>query len=450
MLVTRKNNSAIWKRREQFIAKPLNEHKQPSVLLAATLWWPLAARLAMRFISYGCEVTAICPPGHLLRHVSGMGTIYRYRGLRSLASLESAIRAANPDIIIPCDDRVVWQLHDLYSKQPDLRPLIEASFGPASEYGIVGQREQLLRTAQELGIRIPRTRQVQSEEEVSSWFSGELPPAVLKLDGSGGGEGVEIVHSEEEAIEVFRRMSHRPGIGTALKRLLVNHDPVSIWESHRQNEPVITIQQFIPGRPANAMLACWRGELLSMVSVEVIRSQGETRAALIVRVIENQEMELAARLLSRRLQLTGFYGLDFMLDPETNRTWLIEMNPRCTQLGHLPLTKDGDLASALCQKLIGRKCMTNEARIEKDTIAFFPQAVLSNPCNPLLRSSYHDVPWEQPQLVRELLMDIWPNRQWIARLYHHFRPPQAEVPVEFAANEQATVLTSSTDVGHSR
>jgi predicted ATP-grasp superfamily ATP-dependent carboligase len=431
----------------QIIAKSLNDHKQPSVLLAATLWWPLAARLAMRFIGYGCEVKAICPRGHLLRHVSGMGSIYRYHRLRSLASLEYAIRAANPDLIVPCDDRVVWQLHDLYAKQPDLRPLIETSLGPASEYGIVSQREQLLRTADELGIRIPRTVQVQSEEEIHSWFAGEFPPAVLKLDGSGGGEGVEIAHSEEEAIEIFRKMSDRPGFGTALKRLLVNQDPVSIWESQRQNVPVITIQQFIHGRPANAMLACWRGELLSMVSVEVIRSLGETRAALVVRVIENQEIERAAQLLSRRLQLTGFYGLDFMLDPETHRTWLIEMNPRCTQLGHLPLTKNGDLAGALCQKLVGRKCIANEARIEKDVIAFFPQAVLSDPSNPLLRSGYHDVPWEQPQLVRELLMEIWPNRQWIARLYHHFRPPQDDVPVEFEANEETDVLASSSDRG---
>jgi len=428
-------------------AKYLNGHKKPSVLLAATVWWPLAARLAMRFIRYGCEVAAICPHGHMLRHVNGMGTIYRYHGLRSLASLESAIRAANPDLIIPCDDRVVWQLHDLYKKRPQLRSLIEASLGPASEYEIVSQREQLLRTAEELGIRIPRTLKVQSEENVHSWFAGEFPPAVLKLDGSGGGEGVEIAHSEEEAIEVFRRMSHRPGIGTALKRLLINRDPVSIWESRRQIAPVITIQQFIHGRPANAMLACWRGEVLSMVSVEAIRSLGETRAALIVRVIENQEIKRAAQLLSRRLQLTGFYGLDFMLDPETHRTWLIEMNPRCTQLGHLPLTKDGDLAGAFCQKLVDRKCIPDEARIENEVIAFFPQAVLSDPCNPLLRSSYHDVPWEEPQLVRELLMDIWPNRQWIARLYHHFRPPQKEAPVEFAANEETDVLTSSSDIG---
>lgn len=382
----------------------------------------------------------------MLRQVKGLATVYRYRGLRSLASLEAAIRSANPDIIIPCDDRVVWQLHELYLKRPDLRPLIEASLGPASEYEIVRQREQLLCTADELGIRIPRTLLVQSEEEVRAWFVSAHPPAVLKLDGSWGGEGVEIVHSEEQAIEVFQTMSQRPGIGTAIKRLVVNRDPVSIWQVRRMNSPAITIQQFIHGHPANAMLACWKGKLLAMVSVEVLSSLGETKAALIVRVIKNNEIEHAAQVLTQRLQLTGFYGLDFMLDPETGRTWLIEMNPRCTQLGHLPLMKEGDLAGALCQMLAGKKCITNEAPIEKEMIAFFPQAVLRDAHNPLLRSSYQDVPWEHPQLVRELLLDIWPNRQWISRLYHFFRPPQREMPVQFAADEAASVLSASIDL----
>ncbi len=414
-------------------------------MLAATLWWPLSARLAIRLISYGCKVSALCPQGHMLRHVNGMANIYRYRGLRSLASLETAIRAAKPDIIIPCDDRVVWQLHELHAKRPDLRPLIEASLGPASEYNIVSQREQLLLTADELGIRIPRTVRVQSEREIRAWFASAQPPAVLKLDGSWGGEGVAIVRSEEQAIETLRKMSQRPGLGTAIKRLVVNRDPVSIWESRQRISPVITIQEFIHGRPANAMLACWRGELQAMVSVEVLSSLGETRAALVVRPIRNKEIEHAARVLTHRLQLTGFYGLDFMLDPETNRTWLIEMNPRCTQLGHLPLTNAGDLAGALCQKLTGQKCITREDPIEEEMIAFFPQTILRDPRNPLLRSSYHDVPWEYPELVRELLQDIWPSRQWISRLYHHFRPPQDDVPMQFAANEAASVLSAPMD-----
>jgi hypothetical protein len=37
---------------------------------------------------------------------------------------------------------------------------------------------------------------------------------------------------------------------------------------------------------------------------------------------------------------------------------------------------------------------------EKDTIALFPQEWLRNPASAFIRSGYHDVPWEEPELVR--------------------------------------------------
>jgi len=48
-----------------------------------------------------------------------------------------------------------------------------------------------------------------------------------------------------------------------------------------------------------------------------------------------------------------------------------------------------------------------------------------------LRSGYHDVPWDEPQLVRELLQKPWPERQWLSRLYHHFRAPKKVMVTEF-------------------
>ena len=55
-----------------------------------------------------------------------------------------------------------------------------------------------------------------------------------------------------------------------------------------------TVQDFISGRPANSMLACWRGEVLSLVSVAVVAAEGPTGAATIVRVIRNESMRRAA------------------------------------------------------------------------------------------------------------------------------------------------------------
>jgi hypothetical protein len=408
-----------------------SHRRRPTVLLAATLWWPPSARLAMRFIECGCRVSAVCPKGHFLRHVQGLDTIFPYRGFHSLTSLEAAIRQTMPDIVIPCDDRVVWQLHELHRLKPDLRALIEASLGAANGFDSVEHRDPLLADARALGICIPITKRVTSEEDIHDWFAKGASSAVLKLDGTWSGEGVAIAYSEREALEAFRKFSQPAGIGVAIKRLVVNRDPLSLWSRSRQFQPGIIIQELIEGQPANSMVACWKGEVLAMVSVEVLASQGATGAGILVRVIECDEMTKAAHLLARRLQLSGFVGLDYLIDGRSGKPYLIEMNPRCSQLGHLPLAGDSDLAGALCTKLGCENCTTNEAPVEGQVIAFFPQAEMLGAKNPLHSQIYNDVPRGQPELVRELMLPIWPARQWISRIYHLFQPYRTVEPVEF-------------------
>jgi hypothetical protein len=423
-----------------------DDRKRRAVLVAATLRWPLSARLAMRFLEYGCRVSAICPKGHFLRYVEGLDRIFPYRGVSSLDSLEKAIRETAPDIIIPCDDRVVWQLHELHNRRPDLRPVIEASLGAAEGFKIIQRRDLLLETARALGIRIPATRRATSEEDVHRWFAEGQCSAVLKLDGTWGGEGVAIAHSEQEAINAFRQFSRPTGLGTALKRFVVNHDPLSLWSWSKQSQPVITVQQLIEGQPTNSMLACWKGEVLAVVSVEVLASQGATGAAFLVRIIENDEMTKAAHSLAGRLQLTGFVGLDFLIDQVTGQTYMIEMNPRCTQLGHLPLTTGCDLAGALCTQLGCGICATNEASTEGRPIAFFPQATRWGAKISFADDVYEDIPQGQPELVRELLRPGWSERHWISRTYHFFHPPRAIEPVEFRLEADRRKFTAEDPV----
>src|SRR6202034_4813537 len=95
---------------------------------------------------------------------------------------------------------------------------------------------------------------------------------------------------------------------------------------------------------ANSMLVARRGELLSIVSVIVVAAEGLAGAATIVRVIQNEQMRKAAELVVSRLKLSGFYGLDFIIESATGTPVLIEMNPRCTQLGHIELSGEGGLA----------------------------------------------------------------------------------------------------------
>lgn len=418
--------------------------EQPLVLLAATTWWPLSARLASALIHHGCRVSAICPPGHPLRFVTGVERLYSYRALNSLGALRAAIVDSGPDVVVPCDDGVAWQLHSLHEHVPELRPLIGCSLGAPEMYPTIRSRAAVLEAASELGIRTPVTKTLSSEGDLEKWRLATT--AVLKADGTWGGKGVEIIHSSSEAIDAYRRLSRPQGAGVAWKRLLINRDPLALWLSRNRKAPSITVQQFIAGCPANTMFLSWKGEVLSSVSVEVISAQDATGAATVVRLIQNAEMAQAARLLARRFMLSGFHGLDFILEEGTGAAYLIEINPRCTQLGHLRLQGQGDLAGVFSAALTGVDPPRATDYITNDTIAFFPQAFCWNPQSPYLRHGYHDVPWEETRLFRELLRGPWPTRQWLARAYHWFRPPKKESEARFESVSHAHPEQSLADL----
>ena len=288
----------------------MKKDSHPVILLSASRWYALSARLAIALIRHGARVSAICPEGHPLKFVPGIESLYRYHGLRSLGALKAAILSVRPDIVVPCDDGVVLQLHALHDREPSLRPLIEHSLGEAEAYPILDSRYRLLQVAAELGIRVPHTQAIQSEAELPAWPSAS---AVLKADGSMGGEGTAIAQNPAEMIAAYRKLARPITAFAALKRTVINRRPLSIWLWQRLGKPSITIQEFIPGRPANTMIACWRGEMLASVTVEVLSSQGATGAATVVRLIRHREIEQTSQRLAQRLRLTGFYGLDFIL-----------------------------------------------------------------------------------------------------------------------------------------
>jgi len=386
----------------------------------------------MAFLRHGCSVSAVVPAGHAMSLVPSIGKLYRYSGTRSLQSLRRAILSANPNLIVPCDDHAVLQLHALHAAHPDLRPLIELSLGSPAGYSTLDSRHKLLTLAAGLGIRTPLTLAAPNASAPDLWPQAlwPHPSAVLKLDATCGGAGVCITHSQS-ALEAARRRFSRPlTAATAVKRLIVNRNPVALWSWRAQPNPSLTLQQFIPGRPANSMIACWQGEVLASVTVEVLASQGETGSATIVRFLQNDEIDEASRKLARELSLSGFHGLDFILphgnaDPSTQPAHLIELNPRCTQLGHLVLPGQGDLAGVLLAKLTGKPSAI-ENPIRSGTVAFFPQALTWNPDNPFLSSGFLDIPTTAPALIAELQRKEWPYRQLPARIYHHFFPPDRD------------------------
>jgi len=128
-------------------------------------------------------------------------------------------------------------------------------------------------------------------------------------------------------------------------------------------------------------------------------------------------MAKATESLVRRLGVSGFCGFDFMIEDGTEAAHLIEMNARSTPLCHLALGAGRDPIAGLAARLEGAARRTPAAVTANPVIAYFPQAWLTMPDSELLRTGYHDVPWSDPALVRELVRAPYPDRGMLARLF---------------------------------
>jgi hypothetical protein len=383
--------------------RPLTKVK-PTILMATTSGWFPTARLAMALAYAGCTVDAVCPTRHPLGKIGTVRQTYGYRGLTPLMSFAHAIARANPDLIVPCDDLAALHLHGLYQREGGhgkVAKLIERSLGSPESFPVVYARTPFMELAQEEGIRVPKTEVIANADDLKRWVGRMGFPTVLKANGTCGGEGVRVVDTLEEANRAFRKLQAPPLFVRAAKRAVVNHDKTLLWPALRRRRFVVNAQEYVVGREATSTVACWRGSVLASLHFEVLNKRDSAAGpSSVVRLIENAEMSAAAEKMVRRLNLSGLHGFDFMLEAHTGNAYLIEINPRATQVGHLALGPGRDLPAALYAALSGAPIHAAPKVTENDTIALFPQEWLRDPESAYLRTAYHDVPWEERELLR--------------------------------------------------
>jgi hypothetical protein len=376
---------------------------KPTVLIATTSRWLPTARLAMALAHAGCIVDAVCPARHPLGKVSDIRQTYAYRGLTPLMSFARAIAETRPDLIVPGDDLATLHLHRLHGQEGRGRKtatLIERSLGMPESFPVVYARTRFMELAQEEGIRAPKTEVIANALALKKWVGRMGFPTVLKANGTSGGDGVRIVHRLEEAERALRALQAPPLFPRAVKRALVDQDKTLVWPSLLRRRSIVNAQEFVAGREATSAVACWQGTVLASLHFEVLHKRDSAGPSSVVRLIANAEMSAAAEGMVRRLNLSGLHGFDFMLETHTGNAYLIEINPRATQVGHLTLGPGRDLPAALYAALSGEAVRAAPKVTENDTIALFPQEWMRDPESAFLQSGYHDVPWEEPELLR--------------------------------------------------
>lgn len=416
----------------------------PTILLATTDRWYPTARLALALAKAGCVVDAVCPSGHPFAMTKAVRYMHDYNGLAPIMSFARAIRTANPDIVVPGDDLATWHLHELYFREKQrgmvgnsVCQLIQRSLGSAESFPVVGARHTFMQLAKQEGVRVPHTEVIRDKSDLLNWIAKAGFPTVLKANGTSGGDGVKVVNTVEEAESAFRKLQAPPLFARAAKRAVIDRDLTLVWPSVLRRHPVVNAQSFIAGREATSAMVCWEGKVLASVHFEVVQKMRSAGHATVIRRIDHPEMISAAEKIARRLKLSGFHGLDFMLEAETGNAYLIEINPRTTQVGHLAFGRGRDLPSALFAAVTGREGVPSSKILDNDTIALFPQEWKRDPESPFLSSAYHDVPWSEPEMVSSCISKVQKQRPQRSAQFARKIAVSPAPPIRPAAKSQA-------------
>jgi hypothetical protein len=387
------------------------------VLLFTTVDWMSTARYAHGFVTAGWTVEAIASRGTPVTLSRYVARLHRYRPLRALASLRRALETSGAELVLGCDDRAVALMLRLYDKElkahgeaSPLAALIRRSLGRPESFAQMISRGGSMQAAVAAGIRTPETVEVADEAALERVLARFGYPAVLKVDGSWGGDGVALARTRDEALAAFAKLrkpaSRLRNVARALRRKDAHFLLAALMPPKRK----ISVQRFVAGHSAASAFACWNGEVIASLYYDVLVADGAIGPPNVIRRVDCPEMEEASRRVARRFGLTGIYGLDFIRDRE-GRVHLIEINPRPTQGGTLPFGDGRDLPSALAARAAGGPAPRREA-IPGDVVAFFPAEWQRDPASPYLMSGHHNVPWDDPAVLKNCFV---PHRDSPAR-----------------------------------
>lgn len=374
----------------------------PRVLILSLRNWFGAVRLPKAFLRAGFDVATLSFPGLLISRCRSTRAHFLLPDSGSdeelIAALRAALVAERPSIVIPTDEASVELLQllaaTLRREMPHDHPLLDLlrdSLGEFSNHAVLRQRCGLAKVAAELGVRAPAYCVVRNRDEARAFAARHGFRVVLKAEQSFAGLGVAIC-ADEAALDaaVGRQESSNP----------------------RLFSEGAVLQAFIPGRTAMRAVAAWRGEVVAGLSaIKLETHPGSTGPSTVVEFIAHPEMQATAQAMVRKLGFSGFASLDYILDAD-GRAHLIEMNSRPTPICHLGEYLGLDLCLSLRQAIEGEASADRDPTGLPKKVTLFPQEWVRNPNSPHFDNSYHDVPWDEPDLLESFISLARSQMRW--------------------------------------
>ena len=169
-------------------------------------------------------------------------------------------------------------------------------------------KRRLLEIAHNIGVHIPQTFEVNSLDELSLLSNRIIYPVVIKLSQSNSAKGVFYTDDPEEFVKTYL-------------------DVIQQFKIDRDNYPLV--QEYVTGEGWGVSMLYNRGELRAKFTHQRLREKTPTGGTSTRRIsVVNPMLEEAAQQLLNHLKWHGVAMVEFKYNPETEKYWLMEVNPR--------------------------------------------------------------------------------------------------------------------------
>lgn len=375
----------------------------PSCLIVSTgtLWYG-AARIPKALANAGFEVALLAPQDSLAEKSRFIGRVGHLPDQANAAqwvfAFAAMVKAVAPRIVLPGDDMSFRLLEMLVNSPPaqmqpamhaQLVALIVDSLGDPAHYATSVDKTQLAPAAAALGVGMPPFV-VGNDSDIALAFAAEHGyPVVAKRRHSTAGDGVAICADE-----------------VALRRAFFELAPSPVDPLRAPGPSPLLVQKAVDGHSMFYPVAAWKGEMLAGWASEKIVANPEPKGpSTVVRRYRDPEAREASRKLVSAFGMSGLLNVEFMLERETRRPLLIEINRRIPPATHNGAKIGVDLCAALLAAIEGRPSPTRADLDEGESgyNVHFPQEWLRDPNSEWLRKYPVDVPWDEPELFEALL-----------------------------------------------
>src|SRR5450432_1095603 len=366
----------------------------PHAVILSLRNWLGASRLPKAFQRAGWEVSTLSFPSLLLDRCRSTSAQFFLpdRGSEEdlVAAARQALVAIRPTIVIPGDEAATELLQAVAAtacrELPEGDPLLvllRDSLGDFSKHAVLRDRRALADLAALLGVRAPAHAVVCSKDEAYAFAEKHGRLVVLKAEESFAGLGVSICKDGD-------------ALDAALTRLVAK-------TPHALSSGVL-MQSFVPGTTTMRTVVAWRGQVLAGLSaIKVETHPSPTGPSSVVEFIEHPEMMKTVQQMIAALGFSGFASLDFILDAAGD-AHLLELNARPTPICHLGHYLGQDLCLRLREAVMGIAGSDCDPAGLPKKVVLFPQEWIRNPSSPHFNDAFHDVPWEDPDLVEALVI----------------------------------------------